>query len=383
MRTFEFGSVALQLPSDADGAIGAWSTLRSTMVRVRPDAFTRDEWAYLIAFLDAAHLESIFTDTFGPRTDANGPITRLGRPRGSVVVWLPNNVTLLGPLTLILLSLTGNRIFMKEGSRAEGLTIAFADYVREHGDASLLERIEVRRADRDDPTVAERTKQADVLIVFGSDAAAEAASHQLRPEATLLPFADRRSEAWLRKPVSDETLVDLIKVFAIYGQAGCTSPARVIAIDGNADELRERIVRLWPERLRNRAPHVASANVLAAQLAAARGWKTSVVPNNTAVIASGTRDLESVREGLMLPILALSVEEANASMPAGIQTVGHNVEDATARAWLANAPVKRIVPVSAMHHFGPVWDGREWWRECFEWIAISATSAAARANPTT
>lgn len=352
MRTFE---------------IERWSGLRAAMIRARPDAFTRDEWAYLIAFLDSAHLQEIVRSASAPNAVA--------RPRGAVAVWLPNNVSLLGPLTLILLSLTGNEIFMKEGSRADALTLAFADYVRANGGAELLARTVILRAERNDPVVLERTAQADVVIVFGSDDAVAAAARHVRPGATLIPFSDRRSEAWLSGQPADDVLVDLIKVFAIYGQAGCTSPARVVVLDGNAEEVRDRIVRLWPERLRNREPHVASSNVLAAQLAAAAGWDAALVPANTAVIVSGAATLEVPQAGLILPIVALSVEEATASLPPNIQTVGHNVDAETALAWLGGTPVKRIVPIAAMHHFGPVWDGREWWRECFEWIELSPGAA--------
>lgn len=344
-----------------------WSGLRATMIRARPDAFTRDEWAYLIAFLDAGHLQEIVRSATAPNA--------IARPRGTVAVWLPNNVSLLGPLTLILLSLTGNEIFMKEGSRADALTLAFADYVRANGGAALLARTEILRAERNDPVVTERTAQADVVIVFGSDDAVTAAARHVRPGATLIPFSDRRSEAWLSGRPTDEVLVDLIKVFAIYGQAGCTSPTRVVVLDGNAEEIRDRIVRLWPERLRNREPHVASANVLAAQLAAAAGWDAALVPANTAVIAAGAAALDVPQAGLILPIVALSVDEAAASLPPNIQTVGHNVDAGTALAWLEGTPVKRIVPIAAMHHFGPVWDGREWWRECFEWIELSPGAA--------
>jgi Acyl-CoA reductase (LuxC) len=353
--------------------IERWTELRAAMIRTRPDAFTRDEWAYLISFLDAGHLQGIVHDTFAPNV--------MARPRGSVVVWLPNNVTLLGPLTLILLTLTGNRIFMKEGSRADALTLAFADFVRANGGAALLERAEIVRAERNDPAVLERTTHADVVIVFGFDEAVAAAAQHVRPGATLIPFSDRRSEAWLAGSPADGVLVDLIKVFAVYGQAGCTSPARVVVLDGSAEEIRDRIVRLWPERLRNREPHVASSNILAAQLAAAAGWDAALVAANSAVIAAGAATLEIPQAGLFLPIVALPVADAIASLPANIQTVGHNVDADMALQWLAGTAVKRIVPIAAMHHFGPVWDGREWFRECFEWVEVTPRDSRRTAAP--
>src|SRR5271154_6202311 len=106
--------VAVALPFGVESWIDEWSGLRSAMIRSRPDGFTRDEWAYLITFLDPAWLTRVFESHFGkpsPETDAE--VVALMRPRGQVAVWLPNNVSLLGPLTLILASLSGNPIWMK------------------------------------------------------------------------------------------------------------------------------------------------------------------------------------------------------------------------------------------------------------------------------
>ena len=101
-------------PFDLEAVLADWAALRPAMTRTVPDGFERDEWAYLIQFLDRDNLKGAFTASFGepvepvePGADGTGV---LARPRGTVAVWLPNNVSLLGPLTLILLTLTGNRI---------------------------------------------------------------------------------------------------------------------------------------------------------------------------------------------------------------------------------------------------------------------------------
>ena len=54
------------------------------------------------------------------------------RPRGAVGLWLPNNVSLLGPLMLIVVSLSGNPLCMKAGSRSEDLTGVFLEFARNH-----------------------------------------------------------------------------------------------------------------------------------------------------------------------------------------------------------------------------------------------------------
>lgn len=67
---FDDGSrqIAVALPFDLDAWIGEWSGLRSTMIRNCPDAFARDEWAYLITFLDPKALRRMLN-----RTSASGP----------------------------------------------------------------------------------------------------------------------------------------------------------------------------------------------------------------------------------------------------------------------------------------------------------------------
>ena len=130
---------AVALPFDLDEWIDHWQGLRSAMIREMPDSFARNEWAYLIEFLDPKNLRQPFRESFGEPTLAPGrPIDSMARPRGPVAVWLPNNVSLLGPLTLILLSLTGNPIRMKAGSLADDLTCAFVDYARSRLPASPL-----------------------------------------------------------------------------------------------------------------------------------------------------------------------------------------------------------------------------------------------------
>jgi hypothetical protein len=39
---------------------------------------------------------------------------------------------------------------------------------------------------------------------------------------------------------------------------------------------------------------------------------------------------------------------------------------------MARARVKRFVPLSAMHHFGPVWDGYDYLLQLFECMELQA-----------
>jgi hypothetical protein len=370
------------LPFDLDRVLADWAGLRSPMAREKPEAFTRDEWAYVMGFLDRENLEGAFCQAFGAReqAEANGSVHLLARPGGPIALWLPNNVSLLGALALILLSLTGNPIRIKTGSRGGDLTGAFLEYalgrlpggaLRDH----LASAIEVGTFTREDPRNAAWAASARTRIVFGSDAAAESVAALPHPKESVgFSFAHRESEAWIEPAALDEALLTtLLAVFNVYGQAACTSPARVVLLDGTAEEaaaLRDRLLEMWPRRFpRSPEMSIASAAVLDHQWALSLGWESRLAAKHGAAFASGTDGLARPGGLRLLPLVALSEKRAFETLPAKIQTLGHGVTPARARSLLskvAGSGVKRFVPVSDMHRFGPVWDGRAFWRETFD-----------------
>lgn len=378
-------ATAVALPFRLDDYFHDWAQLRGCMVRQIPTSFSRDEWAYLIAFLDSANLLSIFTQTFGPRVGSPAsPVRGMARPRGPVAVWLPNNVSLLGPLALVLLSLTGNPLRLKGGTQSEDLTgafLAFAIAQLPEGPLRTYFQDQVRYAvfERNDARNKEMAASAQVRIVFGSDLAAEAIHALPHPiESTGFSFVNRRSEAWIGKGALNEGLLrDLIKVFAIYGQAGCTSPQRVVMLGATVEEaisVRDQIIRLWPKTIQGPpAMHVASGNIMARQWAAALGWDAQLTTQHAAVLAAGDFNLAEFVTTMGLMIVAGTVEEAAASLPPNIQTLGYALTAPTEMNWLkllARTQVKRFVPIAQMHHFGPVWDGQDFWRQTFEHVQI-------------
>lgn len=389
--------IALTLPFDLHRWIVDWQTVQRQMLRAVPDAFTRDEWAYLCGFVGGAELRTVFVQTFGVRAgESAGQAPRgvdiprptapraFARPRGPVAVWLPNNVSLLGPLTLVLVSLSGNPVRLKAASQAEDLTEAFLRFARQHAPAGpladyLRERVRLVRFDRADPRNREMAAEAKVRIVFGSDEAVQAIDALPHPADSVgVAFSDRQSEAWIQPArAGDETLTTLIKVFAIYGQAGCTSPRRAVLLDGSAAEarsLRDRLLKLWPKVVRRDVPmHVASQNVMARQWAAAQGWDAELAPRNAAVLLTGEATLGPIEGHMALPVVAATRAEALLQLPTNIQTIGHALEDDLDERWLwllAGTSVKRFVPLGRMHHFGPVWDGFAFWRGLFEEVEV-------------
>lgn len=380
------GTAVLALPFDYRKAIADWDKLRRHMVRHVPSEFTRDEWAYLVTFLEQENLSKPFLTAFGTTVEStNQAPNLLYRPRGPIAVWLPNNVSLLGPLTLILLSLTGQTIRLKLGSSAQDLTRAFLQYAVENvpqGELKeyLLSQVKTDIFNREDPRQQVLTKNAQIRVIFGSDEAAEAIHHLPHPLESLgFSFVDRQSEAWLEQgALNEQVLTTLIKVFAIYGQAGCTSPKRVILLDGSktaVQRLREDLMELWPTVVKRETPmHQASANVMAEQWASALGWDVQRTLRNEALLVVGTKELSPFDAPMLLRIQGGTREQALADLPPNIQTIGHALETPKDPNWLkllAGSRVRRFVPLGRMHHFGSIWDGQEFWRQCFEPMEIS------------
>lgn len=375
----------MALPFALEDFIREWENLRPLMTRHIPPEFSRDEWAYLIAFLERDNLLDAFEVTFGesvefPRT----PVLTLARPRGQIAVWLPNNVSMLGPLILILLSLTGNPIRLKGGTKSEDLTGAFLKFATSHVTSGNLgkflhDSVQFDVFERNDPRNVEMAATASQRIIFGSDSAAKAIHALPHPlESSGVSFVNRRSEAWIEKSaMSDTVMQDLIKVCAIYGQAGCTSPRRVVLLDGSKNDiiyLRDRLIELWSQVIKRKPEvHVSSANVMARQWAAAVGWNASLASDNAAVFASGSADLPEFSPAMGLMCVAATQDEAMSSLPSNIQTIGHAFSYQQNTKWLhlvARTKTLRLVPIMKMHHFGPVWDGQPFFQQAFEFIPI-------------
>lgn len=378
------GTVQVRLPFDMRSLLQGWGKVRSAMLKEVPESYSRDEWAYLAAFLSKESLMLPFEQSFGSAAPDTGSISLLARPRGSVGLWLPNNVSLLGPLMLIVVSISGNRLRMKAGSRSEDLTGVFLDFARKYaGDgalsAYLRDHVRHQVFSSDDTRNREIAATSAVRIVFGSDEAAAAIDALPHPlDSTGISFSDRRSEAWLEPDRCDDaTLRDLIKVFAIYGQAGCTSPSRVVLLNSDraaALKLRDRLLALWPAVLRRRtAMNLASDNVRSWQLARSAGWDSVLVPENRAVISVGDYDLKTYSSLMEMRIIPATAAAARAALPGNIQTIGHALRDPAS--WLETLDgtnMARFVPLATMHYFETVWDGRDFFAQLFTYTRVKA-----------
>jgi hypothetical protein len=382
LNIMRWGDAWLATPHDLDELVASWDALRRPLLREVPDAFTRDEWAYLLAFIEADSLRALLAAALGPR-ERKDPVRSLLRPRGEIALWLPNNVSLLGPLMLVLVSLCGCAVRVKLGSHSQDLTSGFLAAARAHAQAPLAEwlahRVAYAAFDHEDQRQVEMAASSRVQVFFGGRSGAEAIMRAPRAvDAVWLPFIDRRSEAWIEPRVlSESVLAAILRVFAIYGQAGCTSPRRIVLLDADmraARALRDGLVALWPRVISTRRlMHQASANVMAHQWACGLGWDAALVRDNAAVIACGDLSLPEVDAPMLLPIVPASREEAAAALPANIQTLGHALADPAEPALLellARSRVARFVGVAEMHHFGARWDGYELLRSLFEHVEM-------------
>ena len=115
--------------------------------------------------------------------------------------------------------------------------------------------------------------------------------------------------------------------------------------------------------------HIASANVMAEQWARTLGWDVRRTIGNAALLAHGARNLSAFEVHMALRIQGATREQALADLPPNIQTIGHALEAPDDPAWLkllASSRVRRFVALGRMHYFDSIWDGQEFWRQCFE-----------------
>jgi hypothetical protein len=371
-------TTAVRLPHDLDALLAAWSAVRSRMARnVHPD-FARTEWAYLTQFLERGSLLSVFRDTFGEPVPEAGHADLLAAPRTRVALWLPNNVSMLGPLALVLLSLTGCEVRVKAGSHSRDLCTVWIAWLRQivQDDAlrPWLDRLRIESFDRSDPRNAGLAEWADARILFGGDAAADAVERLPHPHSSAgYYFTHKVSEAWTDPGARDPSMpVTLAKVFNVYGQAGCTSPKRVVVVGGTREDARRLATELagvWPKAAPDLQPrHVASETVMAAQWARAQGFETVALGRNSGVAVLGECGPIPVAAHMAISIQWGSLEQTLATQPANLQTIGHALADPGDGRWLdglAKSPALRFVPLAEMHHFSPVWDGMAWWQGLF------------------
>jgi hypothetical protein len=246
----------------------------------------------------------------------------------------------------------------------------------------LAERVDVRVFSRDDPQNAEWAGTSRTRLVFGSDAAVATIHALPHPMDSIgFSFGHRESEAWLEAAACDDpTLESLLRVFDVYGQAACTSPARVVLLEATpaqALEIRERLLSLWKEIFpRDPEMAVASAGILDHQWAASLGWNSRLAHGHGAAFAVGSGHLPKPNGLRVLPLVPLTVPEAIASLPECIQTIGHALAAESRRELsvrIAASGVKRFVPLGEMHRFGPVWDGQSFWRGTFDRFETAAS----------
>lgn len=368
------GLGAAVLPQSPQSWADAWHALRVELVGRKPASYSRDEWAHLMATLDRQHLLRVVRSVLGESTPPGTDLRWLARCRSPVAVWLPNNVSLLGPLLLVLASWSGAELWMKSGSAIADLLSDFVEAV----DGRVPLKLRHERFDRADQKNAEWAGTAGVRIVFGSDHATRAILSLEHPTHSVgVAFGARSSVAWVEKSQATEKTIDsLCKAFALYGQAGCTSPRTVCLLDADWEEaarFRDALALRYEVLYSDQGHlHDASQNVMARQFAAALGWDARLLKQHRAVFALGTAQQPPVLEHQTLMIRAVSADEAVQLLPSDVQTLGLVSEHP--ESWylrLAQTSVKRIVPLERMHVFGPVWDGIEFLRQCFEWVEVS------------
>lgn len=367
---------------DINEIIEDYSNLRKIMIRkISPD-FSRDEWAYLCTFIEKESLKEVLNETFGSDS-SNTSIKEAFKAKENLSIWLPNNVSLLGPLMLIYASLAGIKVTAKAGSSGYNISETFKKFILENLPntelSKFFETVSIFQASRDSKEVLRMSQQGDVRIMFGSNQAADSIRKMpCKVDSEYIPFVDHVSEAWFTnfEKLSDKDIQDLLKVFLIYGQAGCTSPKRVICIDFNENEIKDlenRILSTWEMLVKeDLPPHQASENTKAKQLALAYGWKVSEISRSKGNLLIGDFDCRPFVSHHSLQLIPTSLNQAIENIPEHIQTVGLQKENIDISLKLAESTnIKRIVPIGKMHHFSSIWDGFSFFKSFFTQLTLS------------
>ncbi len=370
---------SLESEKDIVGIIEDWDNIRKIMLKKPPPEFTRDELAYLVNFISKRELMEIYISTFGELTNIPRNMHRKIRPIGNVSLWSPNNVSLLAPLTMILVSISGNKLRIKLGSRGTDLCSPLINWIKENSKSGpLVEWLEgelsVKSFDRESELNRKWSEWADVRIVFGSDMGCKSISDLPCSEETrTYLFSNKVSQIWCTNDDMDSSQIEtLIKVFSIYGTAGCTSPRIVKIIDGSIEDcenLARRISISWDSVISGEIEmHSASQNLLSHQIAKSKGWESWILGKNSAVIAVGGPELNPPEGNRILPITHSSLDDSFTVLPPEIQTIGYSLPNNLLdkiEENMINYNIKRLVPIGEMHHFGPIWDGMHYWRGMF------------------
>ena len=352
---------AVALPFPLAAVVEEWRGLRSSMARQCFEPFTREEWGYLLEYLEPSNLLLPFVQSFGKLVQMpTGDVEHLLRPRGLVAVWLPNNVGILGPLMLVIISLTGNPVKLKVASQGQNLAKAFMDFALPRLSSGSLRMylehsVVVERFDHGDSRNLTMAAEASVRLSFGSDesvAVIEALPHPI--DSIGFGFRGRQSEAWIEAALVDEAVLrELIQVFSVYGQAGCTSPRRLVVLDGHIADcirIRDELLRLWPQIVQGEpSMSVASANVAAKQWAMAAGWDAVLAQGNACVLAIGSIELPTVPNVMTLEIVPATVDDTINHLPANIQTIGYMIRNARVSRWLSVLASTKVKRLSLIH----------------------------------
>jgi len=370
--------------SDSASILHDWQQLRLRMIRRHDAAFTRDEWAYLVQFLDPERLALPWRDSFGVSAGMAGQGMRVA-PRQRVALWLPNNVSLLGCLALVLISLTGAQVRVKAGSRGRDLCSHFAAFAADSLPEGPLrdwwtQRVCIEVFDRLDARNAAMSAWADARILFGGDEAAVSVAGLPHAAGTpFLSFGHKVSEAWCSVAAAHDPAAAqaLAKAFSIYGQAGCTSPKRVVIVGGSrddADALASGMAVHWRVTEPPAQAH-ASEVVMGEQWARAQGLEARRLAHNGALLVLSPVQPARVFAHLGLQLQWGSLPDVVASGAANLQTVGHTESPQVPVGWVdafSETAGSRFVPVSRMHDFSHVWDGLAWWKSLFRFVEVAA-----------
>ena len=344
--------------------------LQSPVAKTHPDIVTFAFWCRKSSLLKM-------------KAEHEGECLRLGR--GVVFHVTPSNVPVNFAYSLAAGLLAGNanivRVPTKEYPQVEIVCAAIREVLEDTELCSLANHVALVRYERDSDLTAYLSRNADVRIVWGGDAAInEIRQAPLPPRALDLTFADRYSLCVIN---ADEYVVSrdheqIAQGFYndtyLFDQNACTAPHLIVWL-GTIDNVTDAKERFWGtlhEIVKEKydlmpiwaVDKYTAVCDLAIQQSA--GVQLMTMPDNLIVrveISSIPHNVEEYRgkAGYFLEYTALALDEIVGSISRKYQTLSYfGLQPNILRDFIVKhrpSGIDRIVPIGRTMDFSLVWDG--------------------------
>lgn len=346
------------------------------MIRSKPEQFTRDEWGFVIDFMghsNCCRFWSVLSD--------KSVITQTKIPI-NIVIWLPNNVNLLGVLLFFLYSHYNTKLFFKTGSTGNDKLKHLIDWINSKSDFLNLQNFIKRNlvlveAEKSSEINKDISQLADVKIIFGSDATCSAIkSYPTKISCKEFYFANKRSIlAVLSSELEDLDIGKWFKIATLFGRHGCTSPCDLYVIIDKPVNLRQKLENINLEDNKELFNETLYNEIIVTKQVSNYYNSNFVEIGQVKYPIIQFPDDENknllTTSPFILTFQEISEENFFNMEDPNIQTIasfGKSKQFIVSKIKNFKYLPSRIVEIEHSHYLDPVWDGLNWWADSFKCV---------------